>query len=131
MRVLIVGQNPSTHNLTPHVPFKGSSSGRTLDRWLAQLGLDGSVVIIVNASDVVGRRPRISELRQDITWFCYDKIVALGELASRSLLLSGCPFQRYFRLPHPSGLNRKLNDKKRLAEQLEACYHYIHEKRLT
>lgn len=124
-RVLIVGQSPSRANLDPAVPFTGTKSGLRLQSWLEVLGLRPSEVVLMNASEVVGRRPKISELRIDLPWFCFTHRIALGELASRSLIMSGCSYQAYCRLPHPSGLNRKLNNYQYVLEQLEACKSYL------
>lgn len=124
-RVLIVGQNPSLHNLDPGKAFVGSASGRRLVGWLKVLGLHESEYVLMNASEVLGRRPRVGELRQDLPWFCFTHRIALGELASRSLSMSGCNYNDYFRLGHPSGLNRKLNNKAALAESLQYCKAYL------
>ena len=125
MRILIVGQNPSSKNTDVEVPFEGTASGRRLKKWLKELGLEGADITFKNASYVVDRAPKASEIRSDIPWFCFHARIALGEQASRALLSSGCPYNGYFRLPHPSGLNRKLNNKEELANQIHLCREYL------
>lgn len=52
------------------------------------------------------------------------KVVALGSAAKKYLLKAG--INEFFVLPHPSGLNRKLNDKKFVEDTLEKCQEYIY-----
>ena len=52
----------------------------------------------------------------------YDKVIALGEFASQALTKSMVP---HFKLPHPSGLNRKLNDKNLIDKELSYAYDYV------
>lgn len=54
----------------------------------------------------------------------YDKVVALGAFPSRALKMIGV---NHHVLPHPSGLNRNLNDKDYEAAQVNMCKEYIHE----
>jgi hypothetical protein len=80
--------------------------------------------LLLNASDKVGK----------VSWKDYnpvsvsqavdvcDRYVALGAYASGLFERLGV---RHFTLPHPSGLNRRLNDKKELAEQLALCRVYL------
>ena len=53
----------------------------------------------------------------------YDKVIALGGFASRALNYLSV---RHFMLPHPSPLNRKLNDPKFECAALEKCYNYLY-----
>lgn len=53
----------------------------------------------------------------------YDKVIALGGFASRALNYLSV---RHFMLPHPSPLNRKLNDPKFESAVLEKCYNYLY-----
>ena len=53
----------------------------------------------------------------------YEKVVALGNFASTALTRINIP---HYTLPHPSPLNRKLNDKVFEANQLKSVAEYIH-----
>ena len=52
----------------------------------------------------------------------YDKVLALGGFPSKALNKIGV---EHFTLPHPSGLNRKLNDKEYERQILEKCSEYL------
>lgn len=51
------------------------------------------------------------------------KIIALGEMASWGLTKSKLQFHK---MPHPSGLNHKLNDKAYVAKVLEDCKKWLY-----
>lgn len=53
----------------------------------------------------------------------HDKVVALGNFPSQALRKISVD---HFTLPHPSGLNRKLNDRDYELDQLLKCRNYIH-----
>jgi hypothetical protein len=59
----------------------------------------------------------------DIHKFENEVFVALGEDASHRL---NSEFIEHFKLPHPSGLNRKLNDKQEISRLLYRCKKYIY-----
>jgi hypothetical protein len=54
----------------------------------------------------------------------YDKVVALGNFPSRALDMISIS---HFKLPHPSGLNRLLNNKQYELGELDACAKYIYD----
>jgi len=54
-----------------------------------------------------------------------DQIVALGREASTILTQHTIP---HLHIPHPSGLNRKLNDVKRVNKFLQECKEYVLQK---
>lgn len=53
----------------------------------------------------------------------YDKVLTLGTRVDHSL---GDMDVDHFPLPHPSGLNRQINDPKFVHERLEACKNYLY-----
>jgi uracil-DNA glycosylase len=122
MKVLFVAQNPKLPWNVKH-PFEGTKSGKMFDRWLEFFGRPE--YRLVNATKRFGK----------VSWKDYDRdgvgqalrgcthVVALGKYAAGLLDRLGV---KYFELPHPSGLSRKLNDKKALAEQLFLCELYLH-----
>lgn len=126
-RVLLLAQNPK-HPSNVSKPLEGTRSWRTVKAWLHILDLRASEVVIMNASTKSGK----------VTYRDYDsagvslalsecdRYVALGEYARGLYERLGVPC---FTLPHPSGLNRKLNDKQELTRQLELCKLYVQEGR--
>lgn len=121
--VLFLAQNPKTESNIEE-PLKGTRSWKTFSLWLAVLGdPEGK---IMNASQKLGKvtwKDYDSEgLRLAIDYYGFDKFVALGEYASGLLELMEI---RHFKLPHPSGLNRKLNDQQELIRQLNLCRVYL------
>lgn len=122
--VLFLAQNPKTEeNLK--FPLKGTRSGKTFELWLALLGdPEGRVM---NASQKLGKVSwkdynSLEEMEEAIREFGFTKFVALGEYASGLFERLGI---RHFKLPHPSGLSRKLNDKQEIIRQLNLCRVYI------
>lgn len=114
--VIFVGDKPSRSNIDPEVAFVGTRSYKTLLSWIADMDVDVYVTMFINTTD---------ELFHNYVsgYVTTGKVVALGEAASEALDAVGVI---HFTLPHPSGRNRKLNDKKALKEQLKACKAYIY-----
>lgn len=52
----------------------------------------------------------------------HTKVVALGGLVSKNLSKLGID---HFTLPHPSPLNRQINDEKFIQEQLDLCKDFL------
>lgn len=114
--IIFVGDEPSKANLNVDVPFVGTKSYGTLLDWMRQLEIDVSKVILANRGQVLAT----GEIFTGSVEFIYvqdagDQFVALGRRAADHLAKLGFD---YLELPHPSGLNRKLNDKAALEEQL-------------
>lgn len=86
------------------------------------LGLD--VVSFVNLSDQLGKFSRKDINKDYIIDVCsnYQKILALG-ITVGSIL--GDLHISHFKLPHPSGLNRQLNDSEYVHEKLNSCWTYL------
>lgn len=120
IKVVFVGDKPSQQNISQYIPFVGTKSFSTLVEWINHINPDYYVVI---NSDSPSDRFRLMDL--------YFKgkftIVALGENAYAAVVDSLC--MHPFKLPHPSGLNRKLNDKKYIKQQLKACKQYVRSNR--
>lgn len=117
MKVIIWGCNPSRQ-------FGKSGSLKTLNIWLETIDLNCNCTSFCNIYDGFGqfslrdvKRDYIREISKD-----YDKILALGTKASDVLNLMGID---HFRLPHPSGLNRKLNNKRYVEHTLSECREYL------
>jgi uracil-DNA glycosylase len=134
-RVLFVGDQPSSKNVHPKVPFVGTSSYKRLLRWIGELDLDIHRVSIVNSrDDVYG------------DWVP-DLIIFLGKEAEkkfkgetkRFLVASdGGYFElgkhqwsydkvRKTTIDHPSPRNRKLNSRYYETVMLENLKKWIYE----
>lgn len=119
LKLLLVGDKPSKKNTDPSVAFVGTRSHKTIENWLSQMVEEGAEVVLVNRVD-----PKFAQLLIHASLQKY-KIVALGVEAAQALVNHG--ITRFFRLPHPSGRNRKLNDKKYVAQVLAQCKQWIKE----
>ncbi len=117
LRVLFIGDEVSSRNVSPDVPFVGTPSYKRLLRWIGELDLDISKVRIENAGF--------------ITYNGEDKIVFLGKKASlntRILIQQleivdvDCKI-----IDHPSPRNRKFNDKSYEAKMLKELRKWLYE----
>lgn len=129
MKILILGQNPSKDNTDPDIPFEGTRSGKILDKWLQDI-LGDNGCEIMNCSDNQDFKftsDNVKFLATKIGYVAnkFDKIVALGKKADAILKLAGVD---HFTLPHPSGRNRLLNDKRFVEDMLTECFLYIHDR---
>lgn len=129
MKILIVGQNPKiVANLTD--PFKYTPSGRKLDKWLdyfltAIPTLQWDIVNATDRLEMVGNRyfqEDIEFIKEIVKKEEYDGVLALGNYASGMLHRAKV---KHFKLPHPSGLNRRLNAAGYEQGQLDNCLAYL------
>ena len=112
-KVIIVGQNPSA--------IEKSGTFKKLDQWTAEWKLNGGYDFM-NCSDEVGQKYTIDYESLKVT-SKYDKVIALGNVASDSLKKLDII---HFKMPHPSGLNRQLNDKEFEKKKIKECYNYLY-----
>lgn len=115
MKVLVVGLNPSRqHGKSPTL--------RNLYNWLDRLNI--SFVSFTNLYEGYTATPGsekteyIARISQE-----YDKVICLG--ATVSTALRGMDID-HFRMPHPSGRNRLLNDQRFVDQQISACKNYLY-----
>jgi len=116
MKVVFVGESPSKLNKDPDVPFVGARCYPRLMDWISYLQPD----------EFVFRNSHTQEELNNINSLSLAgwKVVALGNLAHKRLLKLGI---QHFHMDHPSGLNRKLNDKNYIDKRLQQCYDWIRE----
>lgn len=123
--VIFIGDRPNPKkNLSMDVPFVGTKSYKILLEWIYRMDVDISKVVMMNAFDVLGTR--LLTLRPQKA---YPKVIVLGENADNAWRSACNTLARNipsFKLPHPSGLNRELNDKKKLSEALAKCRAFIY-----
>ena len=123
--VCFVGSNPSRKNHDSLVPFQGTRSLHILFGWIKLMELDRYKLFNVTPKVIEYNKIRVSDYDLDTL----DKevkneklVVALGFVASKALTKLGV---RHFRLPHPSGRNRQLNNPVFVKSQVLACKSYI------
>jgi uracil-DNA glycosylase len=115
--ILFVGDKPSPKMKPGAKPFEGAACEARLKAWIKELGLtlnnyERNSCCIINQIDLAR-----SEL---LVTVCKPYIVALGNNASKAL--GKIP---HFKLPHPSGRNRQINDKSYIEARLAECKKYI------
>jgi hypothetical protein len=116
-RVLIVGINPSSADSK-----KTCASIKRLCRWTEEMGIKH--FSFTNCVPFPGKYT-VSDIDYEFLSGCtesYNKVLALGGFPSKALSKLGI---NHFTLPHPSGLNRKLNDREYEKHILEKCIEYI------
>ena len=70
----------------------------------------------------VGTRYHLLQTNDDRIWSSFDVVIALGNEASKALTKENIP---HLKIPHPSGKNYLLNDKKAVDKFLKQCKDYI------
>jgi len=126
MKILVIAQNPSKKNLDVNVPLVGTKSLKIFLAWCKEMFIEEC--FIINASDKLGKvslkDANLERIQKHVVDGGYDKIVCLGKYAEKSLK-KACPYIRHYTLPHPSGLNRKLNNKHYVKAELTNCLRYL------
>lgn len=112
MKVLVIGLNPSKKGGT-------SSSLRKLYSWMDILGLTYVSFINLYEDYEINYKNKKVKYIQEISNE-YDRILCLGSEVSKQLKLLN-----HFKLPHPSGLNRQLNNPKYVTQKLKECRKYL------
>ena len=122
MKILFIGSNPAKKAYTDDAFTLDTASGRNLQTWTA--GIPGRFfydnVLLRKTED---NRPLIrseaaeaqASLAERIRKVDPDRIVALGKCAASALDKMRLNF---LAMPHPSGLNRALNDKDYVADKI-------------
>lgn len=119
MKVLVVGLNPSRRS--PNKKVLKNSTLERLNKWMDFFGIIN--FSFINSYDTIDKSD-IDIKRLGIASESYSKVIALGNAVSNSLSKAGV---NHFKMPHPSPLNRKLNDKQYEADILIRCKHYLEE----
>lgn len=125
MKILVVGMNPSNK---PTLGSKQNASFKKLESWMDFIGVKH--FSFTNTFDDPSEAKlskvdfqRLCQLTQD-----YDKIIALGGFVSTALNRINAA---HFKMPHPSPLNRQLNDKQYEKQILTNCREYVYERSRT
>lgn len=113
IKVAFIGDEPSKKNAHQDLAFVGAGCFKTVISWIRDLDPDYYVCLNSNTDKDI---EKISILYKE-----GFKLVALGEKASKRL--NSLP---HFKLPHPSGLNRLLNNRIFMNDTLNDCEDYIY-----
>lgn len=124
--VLFIGDRPSSKNLSQVIPFVGTKSYKVLLDWIYQMDLEIGNIQMMNAYTADGTCTIPLALDYEDAFMSQFKIVCLG-IEAKLAMSQYAPHLQYVCLPHPSGLNRKLNDKKELTKLLQLCRAFIYD----
>lgn len=116
--IVFVGDKPSKKNVDPNIPFVGTMSYKRLLEWIWEMDIDISEVKMYNKDSLWLHNLRHHANIKDA------KVICLGNASSKLFEDNNVP---HFKLPHPSGLNRKCNDKKWLKKELNKCKRWLSE----
>lgn len=120
MIINIVGDKPSKKNLDKNVAFVGTKSYKVLLNWIYKMNININDAVLHNKDDEKLYYMILEDKTRNIGY----KYIALGNKAEKTL----SAYQvNYFKLPHPSGLNRLTNNKNLINKKLKECVKYIHE----
>ncbi len=125
MKVIFVGDRPSNRMKPGAKPFEGAACEKRLKEWIKKLGVKNYEIynqisievhspIFVTYYDAVEGRDKLISTRV--------KYIALGNNASKAL-----KYVPHFKLPHPSGQNRQMNDVAYIESCLEKAKLYLNE----
>ena len=134
--VIFIGSNPSNSAFS-NVPFcESTKSGKTLRDWIWKLEISMQVerYNLANKPTPRNRPLNIAEIKKALPALenhiefmhykskCNIKLVAVGKTAHKALTLLRLP---HFEMPHPSPVNRQLNDKEFIKSKLNKLSQYI------
>lgn len=130
--LVVVAQNPANKMKDGDPPFEGTKSKDVLIGWLREIVADPNTQILVcNASKVkgkVGTKDYDKDNLRMLYGYSLNKqvrFISLGNYAEKYLNYGKI---KNFKLPHPSGRNRKLNDPEFIASKLKECKEYLYGK---
>jgi hypothetical protein len=127
--ILFVASNPSKLNTDPEIAMVGSKSEKTFNGWVEYLVTNGDYKVVNVSDKVTDDNKPLKKTEYDLlklsTYAIHPsvtKIVALGNTAADALDQIGI---KYYKLPHPSPLNRFLNNTAQVEAVLEDCKKYL------
>ena len=117
--ILIVGMCPSDK---PTLGMTRNATFRRLESWMDELGVQHFSFINVFDKPHVPTLSKVKGKPLVTASETYTNVLALGEFVSLALNRLDI---RHFKLPHPSPLNRLLNDKEYEKQVLKECKEYL------
>lgn len=115
VKVAFVGDKPSRLNIHPDIPFVGARCFGRLLQYIRETMPDYYIVLNSTDADMFKACALVADGFQ---------FIALGNKASKRLTETGI---EHFKLPHPSGRNRKINDGTKIQQDLEKAFWYLRE----
>lgn len=116
IKVVFVGDKPSSKNIDRNIAFVGTQSYKRLIKWIVALKVKH--YHLFNSND----QRDLDYIKLYESWGY--KVIALGLAADGRLAKESIP---HYRMPHPSGLNRQNNNDNYIKAKLEECRKYIYE----
>lgn len=123
--VYFVADKPTKDNMSQDVPLVGTQSYKILLEWIGDMDIDITRVRLYNQIDNPFNNIMAQSSLNKAIQLKQICVIALGQKAATYLNKAG--IKNYFTLPHPSGRNRLLNDKKFVKIKLSACKKYIYD----
>lgn len=131
-KVLLIGANPSQVSKTNNAFDLSTKSGKKIIEWICKTNTLNLPVSLANvySGKTINNKPPTKEiirthsimLKMRLDMEKPTKIVAFGKIAANALNGMGYEF---FEMPHPSGCNRKLNDKEYVAEKIKGLTEFL------
>lgn len=116
IKVVFVGDEPTSDNIRQDIAFVGTKSFTRLVEWINVISPDYYVCYNSRRIDDLSAIKDLADAG--------FKVIALGQKALKRIE-SIAFIEDFFGLPHPSGLNRKLNNKEYLDAELVKAYKYV------
>jgi hypothetical protein len=118
--IIFVGDEPSGRIESDAKAFQGAACERRLAQWINSVTPSGRPYRVINRADLTYLNLN-AHLRNGTTF------IALGNKASKELdCVTGCEMHiPHFKLPHPSGRNRQINNQDFVNDRLALCKLYI------
>lgn len=126
--ILFIGSNPSHTASSSDAFTEDTVSGRILRSWIQDI--EGTILFDNIVSQITeNNRPlnknemaqASASLSERIKTINPDRLIALGKASAGVLAKLGLKF---LEMPHPSGMNRKLNDKSYTAAKIQELKDY-------
>lgn len=133
--ILFVASHPSRLNKDPNIAMIGSKSEKNFNAWAEYLVPDKKYTVVNVSNKVTEMNRPLKRSEYDLLSLCnytihpsVTKVVALGNTAADALDMIGI---KYFKLPHPSPLNRFLNNTVQVEAVLEECKAWLEGRRVN
>ena len=132
INVIVVGSNPSQSSPDCSNFHIKTRSRIILERWFDGLGCQISYTNVSHHKTENNRPLTTKEIKNNLLRLehelkNFDKIVALGDTASKALSYINLP---HFKMWHPSGRCRHWNDKEKANKKINDLKEYVKEKGL-
>lgn len=114
--ILFVGDKPSAKMKPGARPFEGAACEKRVREWILSLMSSDPFYLVINRTD----ENLLHYLSSAVIY--KHPIVSFGNIAYNRLRKLG---YESFKLPHPSGRNRQINNKKFINQKLKECKQWL------